>query len=458
MSRAHFIGPLVGAVFIGVLGSSMALAQEPPLDAGAPADAGAHAGADVDAGAARVWASCVEHVPPGAVRPEIKEEFPNRGFSGYASSLQVTVTHGKGETVIPEGFRVQNGSDASRALEAAGFVLPDPDGGSGPSIVTKTDDASAKTSLTIPFLVLPKDPGRNAMLLPPVPIAVSRANGEFITLCTRPHAILVDDPIANERDPKVKPNPESRPQREEWVLAKQLAVGILIGVVLGLIGAWLLRRWLRRPKVVPVVPPKLPWIAALEELDQIRRSKLLSEARTDEYFDRVSNCVRNYLGARYGFDGLECTTVEMQATLDRVRPKVPDLKIIRAFLADCDLVKFARLVPAEQDCLDVLVRGEQIVIATTPAERAYDEMKPPSLRRPRGLAGESAAPRKSPTKRVTDPGRGSPPPAEPARTEPGPSTEHASSTEIATPASTEIAAPASTEIAATPASKKEEDS
>jgi hypothetical protein len=222
------------------------------------------------------------------------------------------------------------------------------------------------------------------MLLPPVPIAVLRPNGEYITLCTSPHPILVEDPIANERDPQVKPNPDPRPQREEWVLAKQLTLGLLIGVVLGVIGAWLLRRWLRRPKPVVVVPPKLPWIAALEELELIRQSKLLTEARTDEYFDRVSNCIRKYLGARYGFDGLESTTDEMQRLLDRVRPKVPDLKIIRAFLADCDLVKFARLVPAEQDCLDALVRGEQIVIATTPPERRFvDDDTPLPPRRPR---------------------------------------------------------------------------
>jgi DNA-binding response OmpR family regulator len=47
--------------------------------------------------------------------------------------------------------------------------------------------------------------------------------------------ILVEDPIANELDPKVKPNPEPRPQREEWVLAKQVAAGLLIAAVTALI-------------------------------------------------------------------------------------------------------------------------------------------------------------------------------------------------------------------------------
>ena len=36
-------------------------------------------------------------------------------------------------------------------------------------------------------------------------------------------------------------------------------------------------------------------------LDELRRSSLLTEKRTAEYFDRVSDSVRKYLGARYGF-------------------------------------------------------------------------------------------------------------------------------------------------------------
>ena len=321
--------------------------------------------AQADAGAS--WASCSEHVPAGATRPELRETFPERGFSGYASTLEITVKHGKGETVLPEGFRVQGSSDAMRALTLAGFAIPEADGGSGPSLATEVAGETATTTIKVPFLALPKEPGRHAMLLPPIPIAVARSSGEYLTLCTAPHPILIEDPIANEADPKVKPNPDPRPQREEWVLAKQLTLGLLIGLVIGAVAAWLLRRWLRRARVVAAPPPKLPWIAALEELAEIRRSRLLADKRTDEYFDRVSDCVRKYLGARYGFDGLESTTDEMETTLKRVRPKVPELAKIRAFLADCDLVKFARMVPTESDCLELLERGRLIVVTTTPA-------------------------------------------------------------------------------------------
>jgi hypothetical protein len=332
----------------------------------ARADDPADAGVPDDAGEKKTWASCVERIPPGATRPRISEVFPSRGMSGYAATLEVTVTHGKGETVLPEGFKVQGESDAARALKEAGFVFPDPDGGVGPSITLEPSESGAITKLSIPFVALPKDPGRNAMLLPPVPIAIARANGEVLTVCTRVHPILIEDPIANELDPKVKPNPPARPQREDWELMRNVAKGAAIGVIVGGIAAFFFLRWLRRPRYVPPPPPRLPWVVALEELDELRRSSLLTEKRTAEYFDRVSDCVRKYLGARYGFDGLESTTDEMRALLKRVRPPVPELKKIVAFLADCDLVKFARVIPDEDDCTDARRKGEAIVRSTMP--------------------------------------------------------------------------------------------
>ena len=326
-------------------------------------DAGAQ---DAQGGQGRTWASCSEHVPPGATRPEIKEVFPERGLSGYAAHLEVTVTHGKGETVLPEGFKIQSSSDAARALTSAEFVIPDPDGGAAPSIAVEHGESSSTSKLLIPFVPLPKNPGRNFMVLPPVSVAVARASGELVTVCTAPHPIVVEDPIANEADPKVRPNPPPRPQREAWELAKQVAIGLAVAAVTALLTALLIRRWKARPKPAPVVPAKPPWITALEELEAIRRSSLLADQRTGEYFDRVSDCVRKYLGARYGFDGLESTTDEMRAVLKRVYPPVPVLNEIGGFLGECDLVKFARVEPAEDDCLKALTEGEAIVRRTIP--------------------------------------------------------------------------------------------
>lgn len=346
------------AAALGVaLTASVALAQDPPAASSVPAD---------PASGKQVWAPCIENVPRGAARPELTETFPERGLSGHAASLQITLKHGKGENVLPEGFKIQTASDAARALALAGFALPDQNGGSPPTITREETETGAVTRLSIPFVPLPKDPGRNDMTLPPVPIAIQRASSDIVTLCTRPHPIRVEDPTANDSDPKVKPNAPPRPQREEWTLAKNLTIGAAIGAVVMAIAAWLFMRWRKAPRPVKLPPPKLPWIAAMEELDAIRASSLLAEDKAGEYFDRVSDCVRKYLGARYGFDGLETTTDEMRGLLKRVRPQIPRLTEITSFLEDCDLVKFARVIPSETDCLEALGSGETIVRMTIP--------------------------------------------------------------------------------------------
>ncbi len=341
------------------------------IDAGDSSDAGsASAGAD-DAG---VSAICIEHVPPGASRPAMKEELTPRGVSGYAAELKLTITHGKGETVLPEGFHLQAGSDAAKELERAGFVVPDPAGGVPPKITVEPGSGgTAVTTIVLPVVPLPPKPGRTVLELPPLPIAIARANNEYVTVCTARHRIQVEDPVANELDPKVHPNPPGRAQREDWPLARQIAVAIPIGLALALAGALGYRWWSRRPKVVPQKPRVPPWVTALTELERIRRSSLLEEGKRGEHFDRVSDALRIYLGARYGFEtvgqgynGLETTTGEMLDLLQRVRPPIAELPRIKDFLDDCDLVKFARFTPTEELCQESLARGEAIVRRTIP--------------------------------------------------------------------------------------------
>jgi len=325
----------------------------------------------------RTWASCTEHIPSGATRPSVKESFPARAVSGYAVPLEVTIEHGKGETVLPQGFQLQSSGAAARSLQEAGFVFPDVDGGAGPTLATVATATGASTKVSIPVLLLPKEPGRNKMLLPPVPIAVARASGELLTLCTEPHAVLVEDPTASTPDAKPRSNPAPRDQIEEWTLAKQLTIGALAGAVLAAIAALLVARWMRRPRPLPPPPPpRPPWEIALEELFAVRYAGLAKEARYAEHYDRVSDAVRKYLGGRYGFDGLETTTHEMTAILHRVQPAVYELPVILGFLEECDLVKFARFTPSDEDCTRVLDQAENIVRTTLPPQ--LDTLPPPA--------------------------------------------------------------------------------
>jgi hypothetical protein len=341
-------------------------------DAGAPLDAGAP-------GAAESVNGCVESIPSGGQRPSLLEQFPDRAFSGYAATLKVTIEHGKGETVLPNGLSLQSGGDAAKLIKDASFVIPDQDGGAAARLTEQGETGKAdrtRTILELPLVPLPAEPGRHLLTLPPVPVAVARANGEIATVCTKPHRILIEDPIASVNDAKPKPNPAPRVQREEWTALKDGLSWASRGLVVGALLAYLAYRWLTRPKPVPPPPPpRPPWEVALERLDETRHAGLLEVGRFGEYFDRVSDAMRTYLGALYGFDGLESTTDEAIACLKRSPRQGIPLPEVIAFLQECDLVKFANFTPALSDCTKVLEAGEQIVRRTMP--RAPSFQAPP---------------------------------------------------------------------------------
>ena len=309
--------------------------------------------------------NCVERIPAGKERPKFTEKIATRAVSGHALTLDVIVVHGKGETVLPTGFHLLSDSPEAKALEREGFALPDAEGAAGPRLERVEQGERATTTVHLSVVPLPPKPGRHEMILPPLPIAVSRASGELVTVCTAPHAVLVEDPIANAPNPTPKGNPAARRQLEIWTAAKHAAFVALIALLVGAVAALLISRWLRRPKKVPPPPPpRPPWDVALEALHDIRHAGLTGEGRFAEVFDRVSDVLRRYLGDRYGYDGLESTTREALGSLRQVTPPIEDLSGIETFMRDADLVKFARLTPSEGECLDLMARAENIVTRT----------------------------------------------------------------------------------------------
>lgn len=311
--------------------------------------------------------ACLEKLPAGKSRPSMQEKFPARGMSGHALELVLTLPHGSAETVLPTGFRFQPDAPEAKLLKQAGFLLPSPDGGAGPKVERQEAGSQTTSTVRLSFVALPKEPGRHQLTLPPLPITIARASGDLLTLCTQPHTIVVEDPTANTPNPKPKANPPPRRQREEWTLLKQAVTIGAIALAVGALLAWLIGRWLKRPRPVPPPPPpRPPWEVAREALHDLRHAGLTREGRFAEHFDRVSDVLRRYLGDRYGFDGLESTTREMLGELRRTTPRIPVLDEIERFLRQADLVKFARLTPSEPECATALSEADAIVEQTVP--------------------------------------------------------------------------------------------
>src|SRR4051812_39350501 len=185
---------LARAVTLALYTLSLArFAAAETADAGAPASSSTPAASSSSAVSApsvvdsKNAESCVERIPSGKERPHFTEKIARRALSGHALTLEVVVEHGKGETVLPTGFRLLSDSPEGKALEREGFALPDPTGSAGPKLERTEQGERATTKVRLSVVPLPPKPGRHELLLPPLPLAISRASGEIVTVCTSPH-------------------------------------------------------------------------------------------------------------------------------------------------------------------------------------------------------------------------------------------------------------------------------
>ncbi len=150
------------------------------------------------------------------------------------------------------------------------------------------------------------------------------------------------------------------------------------GLALLLLG-WRLWRWWRARRRAgaappPPVPPEVRFAARLDELEVER---LGEQGRGREHWFRLSEAVRDYLGAVTGLNALELTSFELLEALERQPDPRLTLAPVRAFCETSDLVKFARLPADGRACADGIAFGRELLARTRPAPVAAGAPPPP---------------------------------------------------------------------------------
>ena len=143
---------------------------------------------------------------------------------------------------------------------------------------------------------------------------------------------------------------------------------ILLLALLGGLGYWL---WAKRRRVEPsprrsVLIPRFPHVDALEALDRLAASDLLERREIKEYHIQASEIIRTYVEGRFGVYALEMTTGEVVERLRSVDLQQDAVQAFAWFASRCDLVKFARLLPAPDACRDVIEAARAFVHQTQP--------------------------------------------------------------------------------------------
>jgi hypothetical protein len=109
--------------------------------------------------------------------------------------------------------------------------------------------------------------------------------------------------------------------------------------------------------------------AALEALARLRDERLVEHGELERYYVALSDVVRRYLEARFALRAPEMTTDEFLAAAQRSRELTSAQRAaLGDFLAEADLVKFARLVPTRERAERAWTAAHDFVQSTRPRE------------------------------------------------------------------------------------------
>lgn len=112
---------------------------------------------------------------------------------------------------------------------------------------------------------------------------------------------------------------------------------------------------------------------AFDVLRTIAAEKLVEQGRIKEFYEKLSACLRQYIENRFLLRAPEQTTEEFLEQLKTSDVLTPEYKQeLRKFLEHCDLVKFARYQPTDEQINESLTMAEGFVEKTKSVEHMVD--------------------------------------------------------------------------------------
>jgi hypothetical protein len=136
------------------------------------------------------------------------------------------------------------------------------------------------------------------------------------------------------------------------------------------VAAFLIWRWWKNRKANIVLPPPVPaHIRAKQKLEQA----LALITQPKPFVIAVSDTARAYLEERFNFRAPERTTEEFLRELGGTKLLLPEQKeSLGEFLASCDLVKFAKYEPGENELRELHASAVRLVEETEPQTISND--------------------------------------------------------------------------------------
>jgi hypothetical protein len=181
------------------------------------------------------------------------------------------------------------------------------------------------------------------------------AQSDPIRIRVRPALMEGDGTDVEEPSPLLA---SSEPMPWRWPVAIALAALLLGGIAFAALRG-------RRSLVLLPIPKEPAHLRALRELARLRAAPRTTPSQVDAYYVGVSHALRVYLEERFSLRAPERTTEEFLAEVERGGPlTAAHCIVLKQFLSQCDLVKFALHSPTEAQHMEAMAIAETFVMAT----------------------------------------------------------------------------------------------
>ncbi len=250
---------------------------------------------------------------------------------------------------------------------------------------TSFNDGNAVRHIELTLLHM----GISDWVLPPAALLVVYAQGNAETLVTQPMRVSFSTLLANAPLDSLDIRDLAAPVAFPFdfkSLTRNCALALLTFLIM-LASFWFVHIRRRGIGVLEFIAPKKdPWDLAIMRLEALAESDLLDKKEYKEYFDKLTDILREYIENRFGITALELSTTETMENLCDAHLDVNEsvaekfVENTELLLRRADMVKFAKHLPdlklAHSDLQLIRALVEQTIPAPSPTSEAEDSSQP----------------------------------------------------------------------------------
>jgi hypothetical protein len=206
------------------------------------------------------------------------------------------------------------------------------------------------------------------IVIPPIPITYYNLGS------SEPQSVETNEVIVFIHTLEVNPAEEIKDVKDPIRIALDWVFWIIIIFIILLVAliAYFLYNKYKKPKeeerIIRRAPPIPIYIKALQSLDKLKEKKLWQQGKVKEYHSELTGIIRKYFEDRYNFHSLEMTTAQQMIVLNRVMDNQKLIDITGGFLANADMVKFAKFVPLPSVNEEMMQQAYDIIEKTKKEE------------------------------------------------------------------------------------------